>query len=102
MEIYLLSKLNFYRTCEYFAIEVPISAFFAVKETRSPKIPHRNIIQSHALRLIFAASLTLAVSATLITSGFTQDKKLNSVAMSVGDLGNPFFVQIAHGAENKA
>jgi hypothetical protein len=21
--------------------------------------------------------------------------------MSVGDLGNPFFVQIAHGAENK-
>ena len=60
------------------------------------------MIQSHALRLIFAASLTLAVSATLITSGFTQDKKLNSVAMSVGDLGNPFFVQIAHGAENKA
>jgi ABC-type uncharacterized transport system ATPase subunit len=25
-------------------------------------------------------------------------KKLNVVAVTVGDLGNPFFVQIAHGA----
>ena len=30
------------------------------------------------------------------------DKKLNSVAVTVGDLGNPFFVQIVHGAQDKA
>jgi len=30
------------------------------------------------------------------------DKELKSVAVTVGDLGNPFFVQIAHGAETKA
>jgi ribose transport system substrate-binding protein len=29
-------------------------------------------------------------------------KKLNAVAVTVGDLGNPFFVQIAHGAEAQA
>ena len=29
-------------------------------------------------------------------------KKLNSVAVTVGDLGNPFFVQIAHGAQDQA
>ena len=29
-------------------------------------------------------------------------KKLNGVAVTVGDLGNPFFVQIAHGAEAEA
>jgi ribose transport system substrate-binding protein len=30
------------------------------------------------------------------------DKELKSVGVTVGDLGNPFFVQIAHGAEHKA
>jgi ribose transport system substrate-binding protein len=30
------------------------------------------------------------------------EKKLNSVGLTVGDLGNPFFVQIAHGAEAQA
>ena len=30
------------------------------------------------------------------------EKKLNSVAVTVGDLGNPFFVQIAHGAHDQA
>jgi ribose transport system substrate-binding protein len=29
-------------------------------------------------------------------------KKLNAVAVTVGDLGNPFFVQIAHGAQTQA
>jgi ribose transport system substrate-binding protein len=29
-------------------------------------------------------------------------KKLNVVAVTLGDLGNPFFVQIAHGAEAAA
>src|ERR1700752_198998 len=30
------------------------------------------------------------------------EKPLNSVAVTVGDLGNPFFVQIAHGAQDQA
>src|SRR5271154_595430 len=38
----------------------------------------------------------------LVTTTFAETKKLNSVALTVGDLGNPFFVQIAHGAEAKA
>jgi ribose transport system substrate-binding protein len=29
------------------------------------------------------------------------EKSLNSVAVTVGDLGNPFFVQIAHGAQDQ-
>src|ERR1700761_8466200 len=43
--------------------------------------------------------LLLAVS--LATPLFAQ-KKLNVVAVTVGDLGNPFFVQIARGAEAAA
>jgi ribose transport system substrate-binding protein len=46
-----------------------------------------------------ACGLLLAVS--LATPLFAQ-KKLNVVAVTVGDLGNPFFVQIAHGAESAA
>ena len=38
----------------------------------------------------------------LATTTVAETKKLNSVALTVGDLGNPFFVQIAHGAEAKA
>src|SRR3984957_3487781 len=43
--------------------------------------------------------LLLAISLT--TPLFAQ-KKLNTVAVTVGDLGNPFFVQIAHGAQAAA
>jgi ribose transport system substrate-binding protein len=46
-----------------------------------------------------ACGLLLAISLT--TPLFAQ-KKLNVVAVTVGDLGNPFFVQIAHGAEAAA
>jgi ribose transport system substrate-binding protein len=46
-----------------------------------------------------ACGLLLAISLT--TPLFAQ-KKLNVVAVTVGDLGNPFFVQIAHGAETAA
>jgi ribose transport system substrate-binding protein len=56
-----------------------------------------------SLRLFFVASLTLVSVAMLTTPGFAQkQKQLNSIAVTVGDLGNPFFVQIAHGAEAKA
>jgi len=46
-----------------------------------------------------ACGLLLALSFS--TPVFAQNK-LNSVAVTVGDLGNPFFVQIAHGAEAAA
>jgi hypothetical protein len=36
------------------------------------------------------------------TPVFLQNKRLNAVAVTVGDLGNPFFVQIAHGAQAEA
>jgi ribose transport system substrate-binding protein len=44
--------------------------------------------------LLMAGLLTTATSA--------ETKKLDAVGLTVGDLGNPFFVQIAHGAEAKA
>ena len=46
-----------------------------------------------------ALSLLLAIS---LTTPLLAQKKLNVVAVTVGDLGNPFFVQIAHGAEAAA
>jgi ribose transport system substrate-binding protein len=46
-----------------------------------------------------AAVLLLA---TGLTAPLFAQKKLNSVAVTVGDLGNPFFVQIAHGVEAQA
>jgi ribose transport system substrate-binding protein len=46
------------------------------------------------------------VPAFLLAVGLTAplfaQKKLNAVAVTVGDLGNPFFVQIAHGAAAEA
>src|ERR1700721_402252 len=46
-----------------------------------------------------ASSLLLAIS---LTTPLLAQKKLNVVAVTVGDLGNPFFFQIAHGAEAAA
>ncbi len=37
-----------------------------------------------------------------LTVPLLAQKKLSAVAVTVGDLGNPFFVQIAHGAEAQA
>src|SRR5260370_32072059 len=52
-------------------------------------------------RLFFVASLSLLATATLTTQVFAQ-AKLKSVAVAVNDLGNPFFVQVVHGAKDKA
>ncbi|MBV9491612.1 MAG: substrate-binding domain-containing protein, partial [Verrucomicrobia bacterium] len=46
--------------------------------------------------------LGLLLTAALAGPALAESKKLNAVAVTVGDLGNPFFVQIAHGAEAKA
>lgn len=45
---------------------------------------------------------TLAVSLMLASAPFAQAKELKSIGVTVGDLANPFFVQIAKGAELKA
>ena len=44
----------------------------------------------------------LLVGAALVAPLHAADKELKSLAVTVGDLGNPFFVQIARGAESKA
>src|ERR1700751_430569 len=47
-----------------------------------------------------------AISGLLLAAGLAlpayAQKPLKAVAVTVGDLGNPFFVQIAHGAEAQA
>ncbi len=44
----------------------------------------------------------LLVGAALVGPLHAADKELKSAAVTAGDLGNPFFVQIARGAESKA
>jgi len=44
----------------------------------------------------------LLFAVALAGSTFAQNKQLKSIGLTVGDLGNPFFVQIAHGAEAQA
>jgi ribose transport system substrate-binding protein len=46
--------------------------------------------------------LLAAASALALCAGTAQAKDLNSIGISVGSLGNPFFVTIANGAEAKA
>jgi ribose transport system substrate-binding protein len=45
--------------------------------------------------------LALLFSTGLLLPAFAADKQLKSVGLTVGDLGNPFFVQVAHGVESK-
>ncbi len=56
------------------------------------------MIPSTGVKLAFS----LLAASVLAVPAFAQGKKLDAVAVTVGDLGNPFFVQIAHGAEAKA
>jgi ribose transport system substrate-binding protein len=53
----------------------------------APWFPHQGIV-----------GLLLAIG---LTGQAFAEKNLNSVAVTVGDLGNPFFVQIAHGAQDQ-
>jgi ribose transport system substrate-binding protein len=54
-----------------------------------------------SIRFGIKTSLCILSIIGLAAPAFAQ-KKLNAVAVTVGDLGNPFFVQIAHGAEAQA
>ncbi len=46
--------------------------------------------------------LLAAASALVLCAGAAQAKELNSIGITVGSLGNPFFVTITKGAEAKA
>jgi ribose transport system substrate-binding protein len=54
------------------------------------------------LRIGSLTTIGLFLTGLVATPTFAESKKLDSVGLTVGDLGNPFFVQIAHGAEAKA
>ncbi|OQP32852.1 ABC transporter substrate-binding protein [Pantoea latae] len=50
----------------------------------------------------FNPIVTGLLAATLFSGSFAQAKDLKSIGVTVGDLANPFFVQITKGAEMKA
>ncbi|MBV8141928.1 MAG: substrate-binding domain-containing protein, partial [Verrucomicrobia bacterium] len=51
---------------------------------------------------LFEKPLFLFLAMGLAMHGLAADKELKSVGLTVGDLGNPFFVEIAHGVEAQA
>lgn len=53
-------------------------------------------------RVGIKTAVGVLVTGILTAATFAENTALNSVAVTVGDLGNPFFVQIAHGAEAQA
>jgi len=53
-------------------------------------------------RIGIKTAVGVLVTGVLTAATFAENTALNSVAVTVGDLENPFFVQIAHGAEAKA
>jgi ribose transport system substrate-binding protein len=57
---------------------------------------------SNFFRFGSQTAVGLLLAGFLATPTFGETRKLNSVALTVGDIGNPFFVQVAHGAEEKA
>ena len=54
------------------------------------------------IHYILKTAFCLLAGAAFLTPIHAAEKELKSVAVTVGDLGNPFFVQIARGAEAKA
>ena len=60
-----------------------------------------NMSTNKSIQFGIKTSLCFLFFAALAAPVFAQ-KKLNAVAVTVGDLGNPFFVQIAHGSQEAA
>lgn len=56
----------------------------------------------HFLRLFFRAAALVACSSFLCPAQAAEPRPLKSVGVTVGDLGNPFFVQIVKGAQSAA
>ncbi len=52
--------------------------------------------------LLYVACRAILVAAAFIASSAFGQRPLKSVGLTVGDLGNPFFVQISKGAEARA
>jgi ribose transport system substrate-binding protein len=60
-----------------------------------------NMRTNKSIQFGIKTSLCFLFLLALAAPVFAQ-KKLNAIAVTVGDLGNPFFVQIAHGAQDAA
>jgi ribose transport system substrate-binding protein len=56
---------------------------------------------SNSIRIGRKTAICLLLTIGLAAPALAE-KPLNSVAMTVGDLGNPFFIQIQHGVESQA
>jgi ribose transport system substrate-binding protein len=77
------------------------ACYFPSDEHQKPEQqepPNRSMKIPHTLKTSFC----LLVGAALVAPLYAADKELKSAAVTAGDLGNPFFVQIARGAEAKA
>src|SRR5215470_13221004 len=60
-----------------------------------------NMRTKKSMRFGIKAAAGLLLVMGLASPSYAQSK-LKAVALTVGDLGNPFFVQIAHGAQAEA
>jgi ribose transport system substrate-binding protein len=65
-------------------------------------ITRRLLVKGIDRRFTMTRSVTGLLFAIGLAGPAFAEKPLNSVAATVGDLGNPFFVQIAHGAQDQA
>jgi ribose transport system substrate-binding protein len=76
-----------------------VALAFEKLQLKEPK--YLNMRTNKSIPLRIKTSLCLLFFVGLAAPVFAQ-KKLDVVAVTVGDLGNPFFVQIAHGAQAAA
>src|ERR1700746_1409656 len=77
---------------------------FLSRRRRTPGLRRRHgaikikiLFNKRINRMIITAFLAFFAVASLVAPAIAADKQLKSVAVTVGDLGNPFFVQVAHG-----
>jgi ribose transport system substrate-binding protein len=57
---------------------------------------------SNFIRIGRKTPICMLLMVGLAAPAFAQNKQLKAVGMTVGDLGNPFFIQIQHGVESQA
>src|ERR1700724_2041362 len=82
-------------------------ALFDYSEEHSVPQPMKTLSSPQPMKKpSFPRFVVQAVAGLLLALGLAapsyEQKPLKAVAVTVGDLGNPFFVQIAHGAEAQA
>jgi ribose transport system substrate-binding protein len=84
----------------YFKTRARSVLAFDIPRLKDPE--YMNMRTNKSIRFgIKAAAAVLLLVMSLAIPSYAQ-KPLKGVAVTVGDLGNPFFVQIAHGAQDAA